>query len=113
MGGQMPTFWNRAPNDVITTYLGQFDRVTANEVAGRLEAAGIEWWYKEPGFISVIWEFGVRLFVDRERLDEATAIADAVRAEAALAAEAAQAREAAGEGGPVGPGEPGAPLPGT
>ena len=73
-------------------------------MAGRLEAAGIEWWYKEPGFISVIWEFGVRLFVDRERLDEARAIADAVRAESA---------GATGDGEPAGPGEPGAPLPGT
>ena len=96
----MPTLWQRGSDDVTTTYLGQFDRVTANAIAGRLEEAGIVWWYKEPGFISVIWEFGVRLFVDRERLDEATAIADAVRA------------ESAGAGGGADPGEPGAPLPG-
>ncbi len=98
---EMPTFWDRPPTDVITTYLGQFDRPTANEVAGRLEAAGIAWWYKEPGFISVIWEFGVRLFVDRERLDEARAIVDSVRAESASA------------GGPGEQGEPGAQLPGS
>jgi len=96
----MPTFWGRPPSDVITTYLGQFDRETANEIAGRLERAGIAWWYKEPGFISVIWEFGVRLFVDRERLDEAGAIVDSVRAEAANA-------------GRKDPGDPGASLPGS
>ena len=97
----MPTFWDRPPSDVITTYLGQFDRETANEVAGRLEAAGIAWWYKEPGFISVIWEFGVRLFVDRERLDDAQVIVDSVRA------------GAKGAGGANGSGEPGAPPPGS
>ena len=70
----MPTLWERQPDDVITTYLGQFDRVTANAIAARLEDAGILWWYKEPGVVSVVWEFGVRLFVDRERLDRAKAI---------------------------------------
>jgi hypothetical protein len=78
----MRTFWERRPNDVITTYLGQFDRVTANAIAGRLEEAGIVWWYKEPGFISAVWEFGVRLFVDRTRLDEARRIVDELRANA-------------------------------
>ncbi len=75
----MPTLWQRRPDDVITTHLGQFDRVTANAIAGRLEKAGIVWWYKEPGFISVVWEFGVRLFVDERRLDEARAIVEDVR----------------------------------
>lgn len=78
----MPTIWERGPDDVITTYLGQFDRVTANAIAARLEAAGIAWWYKEPGVVSVVWEFGVRLFVDRERLDRAKAIVEEVRAAA-------------------------------
>ena len=77
----MPTLWERQPDDVITTYLGQFDRVTANAIAARLEDAGIVWWYKEPGVVSVVWEFGVRLFVDRERLDRAKAIVEEVRAE--------------------------------
>ena len=76
----MPTLWERQPDDVITTYLGQFDRVTANAIAARLEDAGIVWWYKEPGVVSVVWEFGVRLFVDRERLDRAKAIVEEVRA---------------------------------
>ena len=31
-----------------------------------------------PGFMSGLWERGVRLFVDERRLDEARAIADRV-----------------------------------
>ena len=50
-------------------------------IAGRLERAGIAWWYKAPGYLSQIWEHGVRLFVDRERLEEARAIAEAVLSE--------------------------------
>jgi hypothetical protein len=66
----------RYPTDpsVITVHLGQFTRDHANTIAGRLEEAGIVWWYKEPGSISRLWEHGVRLFVDRDRLDEAQAI---------------------------------------
>ena len=59
---------------VITVHLGQFTRDHANAIAGRLEEAGIVWWYKEPGSISRIWEHGVRLFVDRDRLAEARTI---------------------------------------
>ena len=33
------------------------------------------WWYKDPGFLSRLWEYGVRMFVDRSRLEEARAIA--------------------------------------
>jgi hypothetical protein len=66
---------------VSTVHLGQYTRATANEIAGRLEEAGIAWWYKEPGIISQVWEFGVRLFVDRTRLDEAKAIAERVMRE--------------------------------
>jgi len=66
----------RYPTDpgVITVHLGQFTRDHANAIAGRLEEAGIVWWYKEPGSISRIWEYGVRLFVDRDRLAEARII---------------------------------------
>ena len=66
----------RYPTDpgVITVHLGQFTRDHANSIAGRLEEAGIVWWYKEPGLISRNWEHGVRLFVDRNRLAEARAI---------------------------------------
>jgi hypothetical protein len=74
-------FVRKPPSDTISTvHLGQFTRETANEIAGELERAGIVWWYKEPGWISAVWEFGVRLFVDRTRLKEAKAIADRVAA---------------------------------
>ena len=67
--------------DVITVHLGQFTREHANEIAGQLEEAGISWWYKEPGWLSSLWERGVRLFVDKERLPEAKEIATRVLAE--------------------------------
>jgi hypothetical protein len=60
---------------ISTVHLGQFSREAANEIAGELEGAGIVWWYKEPGWLSQVWEYGVRLFVDRGRLIEAQAIA--------------------------------------
>ncbi len=71
---------SRAPDRVTTVHLGQFTRETANRIAGELEEAGIVWWYKEPGFLSQIWEYGVRLFVDRERLDDARRIAARIQA---------------------------------
>jgi hypothetical protein len=67
-------------DDVSTVHLGQFTHEHAEAIAAELEAAGIVWWYKAPGFLSAIWEHGVRLFVDRERLGEARAIADRVLA---------------------------------
>lgn len=63
---------------VTTVHLGQYTRETANEIAGELEKAGIIWWYKEPGWLSSVWEYGVRLFVDRTRLAEAKAIAERI-----------------------------------
>ena len=66
------------PPKVTTTHLGQYTRETANEIAGELERAGIIWWYKEPGYISQVWEFGVRLFVDKVRLTEAKEIAERI-----------------------------------
>jgi hypothetical protein len=65
-------------DDVRTVYLGQYTHEHAETIAGQLEAAGIVWWYKAPGFLSQIWEHGVRLFVDRDRLEEARAVADRV-----------------------------------
>jgi len=64
------------PPDVKTVHLGQFTHEHAEAIAGELEEAGIVWWYKQPGLISTVWEHGVRLFVDRERLDEARAIVE-------------------------------------
>jgi hypothetical protein len=66
------------PERVTTAHLGQYTRETANEIAGELEKAGIVWWYKEPGWLSQVWEYGVRLFVDRKRLPEAKAIAERI-----------------------------------
>lgn len=63
---------------VTTVHLGQYTRETANEIAGKLEEAGIIWWYKEPGWLSQVWEYGVRLFVDKTRLPEAKAIAERI-----------------------------------
>jgi hypothetical protein len=63
--------------DVVTTYLGNYAWSTANEIAGALEEAGILWWCKNPGTVTRVLfaEFGVRMFVDRARLDEARTIA--------------------------------------
>lgn len=57
-----------------TVYLGQFTWENANKIAGRLDDAGIGWWYKQSGGIARIFfagEWGVRLFVEKDRLDEA------------------------------------------
>ena len=69
------------PPKISTVHLGQFTWEHANEIAGELERAGIVWWYKQPGFLSSVWEHGVRLFVDRERLEEARTIAARVLGE--------------------------------
>ncbi len=62
--------------DVRTVYLGQFTWEHANQIAEALEEADIAWWYKSPGTVTYVLfaEWGVRLFVDRDRLDEAKAI---------------------------------------
>ena len=67
-----------AGKGISTVHLGQFTRENANEIAGELEARGITWWYKEPGWLSQVWEMGVRLFVDKARLAEAKEIADRI-----------------------------------
>ena len=64
--------------DVRTVHLGQYTHEHAEAIAAELERAGIVWWYKAPGFLSQIWEHGVRLFVDRTRLEDARAIARGV-----------------------------------
>jgi hypothetical protein len=78
---------------VTTVHLGQFTRGTANAIAGELEKAGIVWWYKEPGYLSQVWEHGVRLFVDKRRLEEANAIAQRISAERERRRIARQQRE--------------------
>ena len=67
-------------DDVHTVHLGAYTYEHAEAIAGRLERAGIVWWYKTPGFFSQIWERSVRLFVDKKRLVEAQEIARQVLA---------------------------------
>lgn len=66
---------DKIPPDVRTTYLGEFTHEHADKIAAELEARQIVWWFKQPGFISRVWEHGVRLFVDRTRLEECERIA--------------------------------------
>lgn len=80
MTASSPGSSSGSSGDVRTVYLGEYTHAHAETMAGEFEAAGIVWWYKAPGFLSQIWEHGVRLFVDRDRLDEAKAIADRVLA---------------------------------
>jgi hypothetical protein len=68
-----------------TVHLGQFSREEANRIAADLEEAGIVWYAKEPGILSQVWEFGVRLFVDRRRLAEAREIVKKVEEQAGTA----------------------------
>lgn len=71
-----------------STYLGQFEEETANAIAEVLEGAEIAWAFKSSGRFTrffFISEWGVRLFVDAERLEEAKR----------LAAEVIQRRQAA------------------
>jgi hypothetical protein len=68
---------------VRTELLGQFTDEHAHTLAGRLDAAGIVWWHKGSGSL-MRWldasTFGVRVFVDADRLDDARAIAQEVLA---------------------------------
>lgn len=62
-----------------TVYLGQFTQPNADRIAGELENAGIEWWFKQSGrFAQFIFagDWGVRLFVEESRRDEARTIAE-------------------------------------
>lgn len=63
--------------DTRTTYLGQFVDENAEAIAERLEQAEILWWSKQAGFLTRFFftsEWGVRLYVDEARLDEARGI---------------------------------------
>ncbi len=60
-----------------TTYLGQFEWERANAIAGAFEQAGIAWKYKQAGRFTQFFfagEWGVRLFVDASKLEEARRI---------------------------------------
>jgi hypothetical protein len=68
--------WNpQIPPEVRTVTLGEFNTDNADRIGEALDAAGIWWWTKERGGINRVWQLGVQMFVDRDRLDEARAIA--------------------------------------
>ena len=68
----------RVPPNVRTVYLGEYTEPHANRIAEQLEADGVVWWAKEPGFLSGLWEHGIRLFVDRTKVDHAKTVADRI-----------------------------------
>jgi hypothetical protein len=67
--------------DLKTAYLGNYMEPTVSEIVRALEDAGIEYWSKNepPGL--PLGEFGYRIFVDKDRLDEARLIADRIHIE--------------------------------
>ncbi len=68
---------------VATVYLGQYTWEQSNAIAEQLEAAGIGWWHKQGGALTrwlFAGDWGVRLFVVEDRLDEARQIAASVTA---------------------------------
>lgn len=65
-----------------SAYLGQFTDEMANAIAGALEERGIAWAYKQAGWLTRVaffGEWGTRMFVDADRLEEARAIVERVR----------------------------------
>jgi hypothetical protein len=71
-----------APN-VRTVELGQFIDENAERIAEQLEAAGIVWWHKTSGrFVRLLSaaDWGTRIYVERDRLDEARRIAERITA---------------------------------
>lgn len=68
---------------VSTVYLGQFTWERAEAIAKALTEAGIVWWHKQAGAVTqffFVGEWGVRLFVEKDRLEEAREIARKVSA---------------------------------
>jgi hypothetical protein len=60
-----------------TVYLGQFVHENAERIAGALEEAGIRWTYKQFGRLTRLFfagDWGVRIYVDGTRVEEARAI---------------------------------------
>lgn len=61
-----------------TVQLGQFTEENAERVIAAIDAAGIVWWHKAHGqFVQLLSaaDWGVRVFVEVGRLDEAKRIA--------------------------------------
>jgi len=66
-----------ADSSLRTTYLGQFTHEHAEKIAAALEEAGISWTYKQFGRLTKLFfagEWGVRMFVDATRVEEARTI---------------------------------------
>lgn len=64
-----------------TVQLGQFTDENAVSIVERLEETGITWWTKRSGGLTRVLfagDWGVRVFVEAARVDEAAAIARAV-----------------------------------
>ncbi|MFO7779443.1 MAG: hypothetical protein R6V28_13935 [Nitriliruptoraceae bacterium] len=64
-----------------TVALGQFVDENADEIIRRLQAAGIDHWAKRSGGLVRLLsaaDWGTRIFVDAERLEEAGRIAATV-----------------------------------
>jgi hypothetical protein len=60
-----------------TIYLGQFTHEHAEKIAEALEEAGIAWTYKQFGRLTNLFfagDWGVRMFVDAARVEEARTI---------------------------------------
>lgn len=60
-----------------TVQLGQFTDENAERIVDRLEADGITWWVKRSGGLARVLfagDWGVRVFVDAARADEAAVI---------------------------------------
>jgi hypothetical protein len=66
-----------ADKSLRTAYLGQFVHENAERIAGALEEAGIAWTYKQFGRLTKFFfagDWGVRIYVDASRVEEAAAI---------------------------------------
>ncbi len=60
-----------------TVQLGQFTDENAERIVDRLEETGITWWVKRSGGLARVLfagDWGVRVFVDAARADEAAVI---------------------------------------
>jgi hypothetical protein len=71
--------------DVRTVELGQFTDDNAERIAAGLERAGIVWWHKTSGrFVRLLSaaDWGTRIYVDRDRVDDARRIAASVTGDA-------------------------------
>jgi hypothetical protein len=64
-----------------TVYLDQYTDENADAILQALDEAGIEHWEKRSGaFTRIVFagDWGVRIFVDAERLEEARRLAETV-----------------------------------